>query len=271
MQSETEHQGGAPRDTSPHVSPSRAVVRSVQGIVFAFGAPLGWLLVQMLSGTPLVAALQSKPMLYGYLFFGTACAFGLFGYLLGRNEDELTQLARRYRDLSIRDDLTGLYNSRYFWDRLDAELHRASRHDASTAVLLMDLDHFKRVNDNWGHRFGDHVLEVTGEYMTELTRRSDFAARVGGEEFAVVLPETDQKEAERVGERIRQALESHTFEPEEGETFHVTLSVGVALETSGSEPDPEQLYREADEALYRAKEAGRNTLESSSAIEVPEV
>lgn len=267
---EAESDNDTAGDAPPYDSPSRAVVRSLQGIVFAVGAPLGWWMLSILAGASPLSALRAQPYLYGYLLVGTATAFAIFGFLLGRNEDELTQLARRYRDLSIRDDLTGLYNSRYFWDRLDAELHRALRHDDSVGLLLMDLDHFKEVNDNWGHRFGDRVLEVTGGYITENCRRSDIAARVGGEEFAVVLPETGEPEAVRVGERIRQALESHPFEPEDGESFHVTLSVGVAVAEPDSDPSPEQIYQDADQALYRAKEGGRNTLESSSAIELPD-
>lgn len=247
--------------------PSRAVVRSLQGMILAAGAPLGWLVLRVLAGEPALAALRAQPFLYTYLLVGTAIAFGGFGYLLGRNEDELTQLARRYRKLSFRDDLTGLYNSRYFWERIDGELHRARRRGDSLGLLLMDLDHFKNVNDEWGHQFGDHVLEFTGDCIIEHSRRSDIAARVGGEEFAIVVPEADEPEAVRVGERIRQALESHAFEPDTDETLHVTLSVGVAVAEPDSQSTAEQLYREADRALYRAKEEGRNTLESSSAIQ----
>ncbi|HTI33869.1 MAG TPA: diguanylate cyclase, partial [Miltoncostaea sp.] len=150
------------------------------------------------------------------------------------------------------DPLTGLANHRTFHERLSAELGRASRSGRGVALVLMDLDHFKRVNDHHGHQTGDRVLQHAARVMRQETRSGELLARVGGEEFAMILPDTDVDEALRAAERIRRAVAATDF-PAVG---RMTLSAGVC--DIGHADDAAALYRLADGALYRAKHAGRD-------------
>ncbi len=164
---------------------------------------------------------------------------------------------QRVRELARRDQKTGLFNRREFEDRYQDEFDRADRYESSLAVMMVDLDHFKEVNDTHGHQAGDRVLEGMGEVLRDMTRKVDIPGRYGGEEFAVVLPETDLESAHRAAERINQELARREFEGEEGDTFTVTCSVGLA-EMNPEDEDPEALLRRADEALYEAKSGGRD-------------
>lgn len=164
---------------------------------------------------------------------------------------------QRVRELARRDQLTGLFNRREFEERYHAEFDRADRYESSLAVMMVDLDHFKEVNDTYGHQAGDEVLGVMGEVLQDMTRQVDITGRYGGEEFAVVLPETDLASARRAAERINQELRRQTFEGDEDETFTVTCSLGLA-ELSPEDEDAEALLQRADEALYEAKSAGRD-------------
>ncbi len=170
----------------------------------------------------------------------------------------------RYRELSLTDELTGLYNKRYFMSRLKEEAARANRYGETLSLVFCDIDHFKRINDTCGHQAGDRVLArigglLAGE-MDELTvvsrlRKSDIVARYGGEEFVVILPETDLEGAVRAAEKMRLAIEAHQFSLE-GNDAQLTMSFGVAqLDHGGRSPD---LIRHADEAMYQAKNQGRN-------------
>lgn len=169
----------------------------------------------------------------------------------------------KVRQLARRDQLTGLYNRREFESRFEEEFERARRYDLNLAVLMLDLDHFKEVNDTYGHQAGDTVLQRVGQVMKSSSRQVDIAGRYGGEEFTMVLPETDEDGGANVAERVKDKVEQLDFETEDGEAFSVTTSIGVAG-LRGNERNHEDLIRRADEALYRAKEAGRNRVVRAS-------
>ncbi|HOU54839.1 MAG TPA: GGDEF domain-containing protein [Myxococcota bacterium] len=165
---------------------------------------------------------------------------------------------RRLYEASVRDGLTGVFNRRYLQERIAAEVSYAVRHGTELVVLLLDLDHFKRINDTHGHLAGDEVLRQVASLVGNQLRREDTFARYGGEEFAVLLRETPPRAALVVAQRIRTGVESLEI-PFEGTPLHVTLSIGVAILTAcPGRPTPEDLLARADEALYHAKESGRN-------------
>lgn len=160
-------------------------------------------------------------------------------------------MAERIREIARRDGLTGLFNRRAFDESLAMELDRASRTGTAVGLAMIDIDHFKRLNDGHGHQVGDEVLRVVGEVLREESRRMDVAARYGGEEFAVIFPGADTADCTLAGERMRSAL------ADAAGPVPITVSVGVAsVRASASSPDV--LIRRADDALYRAKAQGRN-------------
>ncbi len=170
---------------------------------------------------------------------------------------ELRRQQQHIQKLADEDQLTGLYTRREFENRYREEFDRTQRYGTKLSIVMVDLDHFKEVNDTYGHPVGDKVLETTGDLIEEKTRSSDVAGRYGGEEFALVLPETPIKGARITAERLRESLAEETFEAETGEEFSVTCSIGIS-EYNPSIDDPEVLLGQADEALYEAKETGRN-------------
>ncbi len=165
----------------------------------------------------------------------------------------------RLEHLATTDPLTGLLNRRALSDRLTTEMERALRYDTSVALLLVDLDHFKRVNDTYGHLAGDGVLRTVAELLTEQARSSDLVARYGGEEFLIVLPETDDAGAHVLAERMRERVAEHAFRAwEDGPTLQLTASIGIATFPSERIESVEDLFARADRALYRAKADGRD-------------
>ncbi|MEQ1439540.1 diguanylate cyclase [Fontimonas sp. SYSU GA230001] len=171
-----------------------------------------------------------------------------------RHTDELQQLA-------VTDTLTGLATRRHFVATAELEFARSRRNRNDLAVLILDLDHFKRVNDRYGHAAGDAVLQTLGRIIHQTLRAIDLAGRLGGEEFCVLLPQTTEAEALRVAERLRAAIETRTIVLPDGQTLHVTASIGVA---SLEEADARltDLIGRADQAMYAAKCAGRNRVRS---------
>jgi diguanylate cyclase (GGDEF)-like protein len=161
---------------------------------------------------------------------------------------------------AITDDLTGLVNRRRFIEALDAEIERARRFGSALTVVLADLDDFKRVNDDLGHHAGDDVLRSFAALLRSHVRDVDVCARIGGEEFAIVLPETDEAGAASVAERMRESLATVPIGVSDGAPMRVTSSFGVAELGPGQLGD--DLLRVADAALYRAKEAGKNRVVS---------
>lgn len=157
--------------------------------------------------------------------------------------------------MTIVDGLTGIYNKRYFVEQLDRELSRATRHQRPLTLVLCDIDHFKRVNDEFGHLAGDHVLKEVAQLAKSRIRPDDVIARYGGEELALILPETDLAGGVRIARELREMIARETFVFED-EDIDVTISCGVAqLEATWRAHD---FVRAADERLYEAKRAGRN-------------
>jgi diguanylate cyclase (GGDEF)-like protein len=161
------------------------------------------------------------------------------------------------------DALSGLVNRRYALDLLERHIAAARRSSEPLALLLLDLDRFKAINDQHGHAVGDAVIRRTGDVLNAHVRENDVAARVGGEEFAVVLPATDLDEAGRVAERIRRDIEASRTALADGGEAGVTTSIGLTMLQPGDRP--ESLLARADRALYRAKDAGRNRIELAPA------
>jgi diguanylate cyclase (GGDEF)-like protein len=174
---------------------------------------------------------------------------------------ENARLHRAVEQQAITDHLTGLANRRRFSETLSLEVSRAERFEGSIALVLADLDDFKRVNDRFGHQTGDEVLRRFADLMRESVREFDLAARHGGEEFALLLPETDLEGGVRLAERLAQALRDERFSSRIGETFSVTSSFGVAAFPGA--PSAEQLMLAADRALYEAKKQGKNAVSST--------
>ncbi|MCL4817840.1 MAG: diguanylate cyclase [Vicinamibacteria bacterium] len=170
---------------------------------------------------------------------------------------ENSRLFERIRNLSIRDSLTDLFNHRHSIEIVATEFDRVGRYEGGVSVLMLDVDHFKRINDEHGHQAGDVVLRDCARVMREQLRSVDAIGRYGGEEFLTVLPHTTYEEARATAERLRRAIEGHVFRAGAKE-LRVTVSVGVACYPSESVDSPATLIRQADQALYRAKQAGRN-------------
>jgi diguanylate cyclase len=172
----------------------------------------------------------------------------------------LTGLFDRFIEVeSGRDSLTRLLNRRYLPTILTREVALARRSEIPFAVLLLDIDHFKKINDTHGHDSGDLVLQQASDLVTSSVRVGDFIFRYGGEELLVVLVEIDKQKALQVAETIRERFMAEPMRVSDGKTMEVTVSIGVA-EYSGH-PDYERVVKDADEALYRAKKAGRNRCE----------
>jgi two-component system cell cycle response regulator len=170
---------------------------------------------------------------------------------------ELRQSVNNTMALAVTDDMTGLYNRRYFDRHLGVMLGKAQNQERDMALMILDIDHFKAVNDTYGHDIGDAVLKEFAARLKRNIRGVDLACRFGGEEFVVLMPDTDFGQAELVAERVRQSIAERSFEVNAGRPLSVTVSAGVTLNESAADT-PESLIKRADVALYRAKREGRN-------------
>lgn len=180
---------------------------------------------------------------------------------LEQANDELRRANERMSRLIQFDDKTGLYNFRFFMERLHEEFKRARRYANRLTLAMFDIDHFKSVNDRYGHPAGDRVLKQFGEIMVHSSRETDLIARYGGEEFVALLPQTTAVHGQRLAERIRRVTESYRFHGSDdpGPVIRITVSAGVATYPLNDRIGrPEDLVQAADAALYRAKTAGRN-------------
>jgi diguanylate cyclase (GGDEF)-like protein len=160
-------------------------------------------------------------------------------------------------EMATLDRKTGIYNHGYFQNRLIEEIKRAERYKSDLVLLILDLDHFKKVNDTHGHRTGDEVLIKVAETIRNQLRAFDIPARYGGEEFTVILPETDSSASKHVAERLRKCIESMRFNTMNGD-FSITTSIGIAKFVHSNSMTEDILIEQADKALYFAKEHGRN-------------
>ncbi|MBV8518158.1 MAG: diguanylate cyclase [Acidobacteria bacterium] len=183
--------------------------------------------------------------------------------LLQRENLDLVVKNRALSEVSSRDTLTGLYNRWYVIEKIDSEINRAVRHGSPMSLLMLDIDHFKRINDTWGHTAGDQVLQSIGKLLRDSCRVYDVPGRYGGEEFCIVLPETRVGNTGAVAERIRQRL-AQTAVPCGDSSVVVTASIGIAGMDAPEAIEvlsPAALIDRADRALYSAKTRGRNRVE----------
>ncbi|MHB8780549.1 MAG: GGDEF domain-containing response regulator [Candidatus Geothermincolia bacterium] len=160
--------------------------------------------------------------------------------------------------LAVTDGLTKIYNHRFFQEVFEREFKRADRYRTGFALIMLDIDHFKLINDTYGHLYGDLILKELADLIKSCLRSMDIVARYGGEEFAVLLPETSLKEAELTAERIRRSVEEYAFAAAEGKGIRITVSQGVTAYPGPDVTNRNDLVAKADGALYRAKGAGRN-------------
>ncbi len=184
------------------------------------------------------------------------------------SNDELNQLFQKiaeYKELSLTDHLTGLYNKRYFQTRFVEEIARAKRYKTDLSLIFCDIDFFKRINDSYGHNCGDEVLQEMARLLASSVdelhiisrfRKSDIVARYGGEEFVVILPETNKAGAAIAAEKMRETIEAHPFHVS-NEEIQLTMSFGVAA-FSGIAQNSTDIVKQADHAMYEAKNSGRN-------------
>ncbi len=173
---------------------------------------------------------------------------------------ERVNLLKKLEKLAITDALTKLYNSRYFFSEIKTEIKRNRRYSRDLSLLILDIDFFKEYNDNWGHVEGDRVLMEIGKTIKSCMRSMDTAYRYGGEEFAIILPETGIDEACVVGTRIKDNINDLIFEPEPGEKQSIKISIGATEIVDGE--DYKAFIKRADKALYKSKETGRDKLSS---------
>jgi diguanylate cyclase (GGDEF)-like protein len=172
---------------------------------------------------------------------------------------QLEDANRKLATLSATDGLTGLANRRHFDEALRSEFARATRTGQTLALIMLDVDHFKKFNDHYGHQAGDACLTRVAQALAAGTRRaSDLTARYGGEEFAIVLPHTGAEAARAIGEGLRRAIAALAIPHAGAAAGRVTISVGIALQPARGGGDPDALLRRADAALYRAKDGGRD-------------
>ena len=172
--------------------------------------------------------------------------------------DRLHSMNQKLAELSIRDELTGLYNHRFFQEKMTEEFIRAVRYHYPLSCLLIDIDYFKTVNDTYGHPAGDEILKELSWFFTSYLRRSDTIARYGGEEFVVLLPHLGYEEAYLLAERIRKKIMDHSFVVRSGMSMKLSVSIGLSSYPEDSADRKETLLFYADKALYRAKGSGRN-------------
>jgi len=173
-----------------------------------------------------------------------------------QKQAELLSMNATLIELSETDKLTGLKNRRYFQEKLEEQLSNNEKSASPFSLLILDIDHFKKVNDTFGHQVGDEVLAQLAQLLKNQARSLDIVARYGGEEFVVILPETDQNEAKAIAEQLRQAVEQAKWQ-----TGRITVSVGIA--TAIKTDNETTILQRADKALYASKENGRNQITHS--------
>jgi diguanylate cyclase (GGDEF)-like protein len=233
----------------------------------------GWGRAESLLALPLKARGQDLGALVLTGRRGTfdASALRVLGILADQGAAALLahRLIEQQKEQAVRDGLTGLYNRREFNKLLQKTLANADRQGGGFALLLFDIDHFKKLNDTYGHPAGDAALRNTAQVLERHLRKGDQAARYGGEEFAAILPAADEKGAVQLAERVREAIESARV-VFEGARLNVTVSLGVAVWPADGR-DEEALVAAADRALYAAKQAGRNRVVAASTLPTPDL
>jgi two-component system cell cycle response regulator len=213
-------------------------------------------------GDELIASRIIKAGAYDYLPKGNVSSKALLRIISNALEKaslkrEMRMAQEKLAEMSVRDELTGMFNRRYFQEALEREISGAERYGHGLALCMIDLDHFKRVNDTHGHLCGDRVLKNFGRLLSESIRKYDVGCRYGGEEFTLILPDTSLNKAVSLCERFRERIRDFDFIYKDL-TIRITISVGVAARKPGGDLTGKQLVDLADKALYQAKSQGRN-------------
>jgi diguanylate cyclase (GGDEF)-like protein len=242
------------RGTDCDIQVDRDSVSRRHARVFREEGQTAWLVEDL--GSTNGSYVNDQPVTRAQLRDGDFLKIGaaIFKFLTGANV-EVSYHEEIYR-MTIVDALTGTYNKRYFVEFLDREMARCARYGRPLSLVMFDIDHFKKINDQHGHLTGDYVLREIARRLLSRIRREELLARYGGEEFAAVLPETGKDGAMEFGEQLRQIVAREPFEFE-GDKLPVTISVGVAV-LEGQPLDAQSFIKVADENLYRAKRGGRN-------------
>jgi two-component system, cell cycle response regulator len=237
-------------------------LRGWQELALVFTIPLAGTLIGLnQAGADMLAA--TNLLIEPLLMLGVGL---IASEILRRTRLQTFVAHQELQQLASTDPLTGLNNRRSIEPQLESEVSRARRHHAHLSVLIADLDHFKRVNDQYGHVVGDGMLCEVARRIETLLRKEDRAARWGGEEFLVLLPETDLEQAEIVAEKIREAIASR---PVAVNGFRIPLTISIGVAAWADDADAESLIRRADKGLYRAKGSGRNRVCSEPVFEGP--
>jgi diguanylate cyclase (GGDEF)-like protein len=229
--------------------------------VALFGAVVFWFILSDVQQE--IDVMRHRSVLVGFIVFAAALLVSGYNVFQGiMFEKERNRMEQKLRNLASTDPLTGALNRRHFWRTTEMELHRHHRYFRELAMLVMDIDHFKRINDTFGHPAGDKVLCKLVESCGKNLRKSDFIGRIGREEFAVLLVETQAETAVEVAERLRRRLVDRQTIVDGGIPINFTVSIGVTI--ARSEDDcVDDLIKRADAALDQAKNKGRNRVETS--------
>jgi diguanylate cyclase len=234
----------------------RSLWYAAVGALLSLGAPTGLLLLrEFVMPTPLTAELTAERLTYVYVLVATAIVLAIFGFIVGTQADRLAELSQT-------DVLTGLANRRALSIHLERELRRSIRYGTPASVLLIDVDGLKQINDRHGHAAGDRVIRHVGIAINEVLRDTDFGARWGGDEFAIVAPNTTAEAAFHSAERLVVRLATDSGR---NGGMTTTISVGIATFDPGqpAKCTVEQLLHAADDALYQAKSNGRNRVQAA--------
>ncbi len=242
----------------------KSILYLLAGGLLGLGAPFGAAMLHTLSGGLTPDRFWGEEwgpysFFYLYMTLGTCIAFGLFGHLLGRKADFLIKKDIGLEKDVLTDPLTGLGNHRYLHDTFKIEFRRHRTSHQPISCLMLDLDHFKKINDAYGHPFGDYVLRHFAMILRKCVREGDTPTRYGGEEFLCILPNCDKNQVRMVGERIRKATEKHLFKNKRRQV-QLTVSLGGVTSYESSGLNYRQLIALSDRALYEAKGKGRNRL-----------
>ncbi|MDA0118564.1 GGDEF domain-containing protein [Vibrio sp. T11.5] len=228
---------------------NRIYLRSLQGVIVALIGPLVWLSIDYINHVVLNSLVSQELLLVLYLTIGTLVVFPSFGAYLGYRETQAHQRA-------LIDPLTNLYNVRYFRQRLDELIAEHARKRSSLYIAIFDIDHFKTVNDTYGHSAGDKVLEVLALQVKQSLRKYDCLARVGGEEFAILYSTAQPFDIVNAAERIRNEVEQLEVPIDKTRSIRITISLGLTSYRKSDSKD--SFYARADKVMYQAKVAGRN-------------
>jgi len=175
-----------------------------------------------------------------------------------KKELQIVELLQELKKQATTDPLSNLYNRRFFIDNSKKIIELAKRKNETISIIMLDIDHFKQVNDTYGHKIGDDVIKKLASVMKEAQRKSDVIARYGGEEFIILLPDTSYDNAKEVAEKLRKKIEESFITTDTGQKVRFTVSIGVSVVNEEIENNADEATQRADTALYRAKESGRN-------------